>query len=518
MVEAFGRRGVRRIPLPVVVAALGLAVVAAVYARSLDNYFQSDDFDWLYNYGLRAVESGTVGVVLALPDSAAVDPSNPATWLYRPTTYALVNLLFRLFGAAAPAGYHAILLVAHLVVAGLAGAIAVRLTRRPWVGSTLVVVFGLHFAHVETVAWFGSIAEMLAAALGLAAVLAFLQFRESSHARWAWIATLAYGLALGANPTAGPIIGVFALVDVWRFARGAGRRRSDYWPYIPLVTLAGAYLAVHAAALGVASGGGGYGYSLGAHVLLNAIWYPVVLVAPFTEPELFDIHHSLRGVLDGSGSLDGLVALARFGPVLVAHLVVIGAVILVAVRGPGWARVSVGAALLLEAPFVLLGGTMFHFAYLPAAFLLTLGVAALAGLGGLVADRARASPRLVVAPFVAVACLLAWQTHGRLDDWEFASGLSHRLVRSAHAVLADPAPNAWIVATGLPNTVNGAYVFREGFPAALQVTYGRTDLRVQVFSRPTFQRLLASAPAAAAGQYFLAYDTASMALRPEIRR
>ncbi len=267
----------------------------------------------------------------------------------------------------------------------------------------------------------------------------------------------------------------------------------------------------------MASGGGGYGYSLGAHVLLNAIWYPVVLVAPFTEPELFDVHHALRSALDGSGSFDSLVSTARFGPALAAHLAVIGAVILVAIRGPGWARLSVGAALLLEAPFALLGGTMFHFAYLPAAFLLTLGVAALAGLGRLAAERARISPRAVAGPFVAVACLLAWQTHGRLDDWEFASGLSHRLVRSAHAVIGSPAPNAWIVATGLPNTVNGAYVFREGFPAALQVTYGRTDLRVQVFSRPTFQRLMMSAPADATGQHFLAYDTESMALRPESR-
>ena len=246
-------------------------------------------------------------------------------------------------------------------------------------------------------------------------------------------------------------------------------------------------------------------------------WYPVVLVAPFTEPELFDSHHALRSALDGSGSFDGLVALAQFGPVLAAHLAVVGAVILVAIRGPGWARVSVGAALLLEAPFVLLGGTMFHFAYLPAAFLLTLGVVALARLGGLVAERARTSSLVAAGPFVAVACLLAWQTHARLDDWEFASGLSHRLVQSAHAVVGKPAPNAWIVATGLPNTVNGAYVFREGFPAALKVTYGRTDLRVQVFSQPTFQRLLLSAPANAEGQHFLAYDTMSMALRPESR-
>ena len=152
-------------------------------------------------------------------------------------------------------------------------------------GAAVVAVFGLHFAHVETVAWFGSIAEVVAGVLGLAAVLAFLHYRESSRPRWAWTAVVIYGLALGANPTAAPIVGVFVLVDLWRFARGTERRCRAFWIYLPLLALASAYLAIEVAALRVAAESGDYGYSVGLHVLLNALWYPVVLVAPFTEPE-----------------------------------------------------------------------------------------------------------------------------------------------------------------------------------------------------------------------------------------
>ena len=71
-----------------------------------------------------------------------------------------------------------------------------------------------------------------------------------------------------------------------------------------------------------------------------------------------------------------------------------------------------------------------------------------------------------------------------------AAGLSHRLVQSAHAELGDLPAESTIIAGELPNTINGAYVFREGFPAALRVTYGRSDLTVQTFSRPVVMRLM----------------------------
>ena len=184
----FSFRPAVRVSPPVMVAGLALVVIAAIYARSLDNYFQSDDFDWLYAYGMDAAETGTLQAVFAPPDPAAVDPADPFTWNYRPTTALLVNVLFRLFGVGAPAGYHAILIAGHLAASALAGALAGRLTRRAWAGTAVVAVFGLHFANVETVAWFGSIAEVVAGVLGLAAVLAFLQFRETGRARWAWTA------------------------------------------------------------------------------------------------------------------------------------------------------------------------------------------------------------------------------------------------------------------------------------------------------------------------------------------
>ena len=497
--------------MPGLVTCLVLVVIAAVYARSLDNYFQSDDFDWLYTYGQRAATVGTAQAVLALPDPAAVDPADPFTWNYRPTTALLVNVLFRMFGVVAPAGYHSVLIAGHLVASALAGVLASRLTRSGWIGVAVTAVFGLHFAHVETVAWFGSIAEIVAGVLALGATIAFLQFRDSCWPTWAWTAVALYGLALGSNPTAAPILGLFVLVDAWRFVRGAGRSWSEYWIYVPLLALAAVYLAIEAAALGVAAGSGGYGYSVGAHVLLNALWYPTVLVAPFTESELFDVHLALKGALEGTRSLADAAATPHFLPVVIANIAVVGAAGLALVRGPGWARVAVGAALALEAPFVLLGGTMFHFAYLPGVFVLTLGVAGLAGTVRAIGGSSPNSVTMTGALLAISVGLLAWQTHGRLDDWEFASGLSHRLVQSAHVELGEMPAGSTVIVGDLPNTVSGAFVFREGFPAALKVTSGRSDFTVQSFSRPVVMRLM-SELGSGDDQYFLAYDSSARSL------
>ena len=154
---------------------------------------------------------------------------------------------------------------------------------------------------------------------------------------------------------------------------------------------------------------------------------------------------------------------------------------------------------------------MFHFAYLPAAFVLTVGVAALLSVSRRATGPLRGSRAVAVGPLVVVVGLLAWQTHGRLDDWEFAAGLSHRLVQSAHAELGDLPAGSTVIAGGLPNTVNGAYVFRQGFPAALRVTYGRSDFEVQTFSPPVVRRLISESDASDR-RYFLIYEPSAQIL------
>ena len=160
---------------------------------------------------------------------------------------------------------------------------------------------------------------------------------------------------------------------------------------------------------------------------------------------------------------------------------------------------------------------MFHFAYLPAAFVLPLGVAALIDVSRALAIPMPWSRAVAAAMLVVAAGLLTWQAHVRLDDWEFAAGLSHRLVQSAHTELGDLPAGSTIIAGDLPNTINGAFVFREGFPAALRVTYGRSDFEVQTFSRSVVLRLLSESKPGD-GRYFLTYDPSAMTLRSVIHR
>ena len=48
-----------------------------LYWRSFDNFLTSAGFDFLYEYGMRSRELGTLQAVLALPDVSRVNPDVP---------------------------------------------------------------------------------------------------------------------------------------------------------------------------------------------------------------------------------------------------------------------------------------------------------------------------------------------------------------------------------------------------------------------------------------------------------
>ncbi len=60
-----------------VLADLGLMATVLLYWRSFDNFLTSAGFDFLYEYGMRSRELGTLQAVLALPDVSRVNPDVP---------------------------------------------------------------------------------------------------------------------------------------------------------------------------------------------------------------------------------------------------------------------------------------------------------------------------------------------------------------------------------------------------------------------------------------------------------
>ncbi len=194
-------------------------LTATAFAPSLDNGFLSLD-DPAYVTANPRVLRGLTGEGLRW----ALGARHAANW--HPLTWLSHMADADLFGAD-PRGHHLASLVLHagatlglfLFLAGATGAAG-----RSFFAAAL---FGLHPLRVESVAWVAERKDVLAAALGMLTLLAYLRHaRRPSPARLlAVLALLAAGLA--AKPTLLTLPALLLVLDVWPLGRlrpGAGGR------------------------------------------------------------------------------------------------------------------------------------------------------------------------------------------------------------------------------------------------------------------------------------------------------
>ncbi len=158
--------------------ALGLLTGICYLPAMLWGGFVWDDFIW---YQSRAVLNWSgLGDIWAWPSRIVKEGH------YWPLTYTTFWLEHKLWGLA-PAGYHVVNVLLHLVNSLLVWRLLLRLAvPGAWVAAA---VFAVHPTHVESVAWIIERKDLLSGLFYLAAVLAWLRFLEEPR-RWR------YGLAL----------------------------------------------------------------------------------------------------------------------------------------------------------------------------------------------------------------------------------------------------------------------------------------------------------------------------------
>jgi hypothetical protein len=181
-------------------AALFALLALAVYAPSLRGPFVSDDLHYVAtNPYVHDLSADNVLAVL--------DPRSPATVFvvnYAPVQLLLHGVEWRLFGETTT-GFHVVNVLLHALAAALLAAVFVRagLSRRVAVGAALI--FLLHPANVEAVAWISQLKTPLSFVLSMGALLA--------HRRRPALASLLFGLALLAKPAAAFALPVAGLLD-----------------------------------------------------------------------------------------------------------------------------------------------------------------------------------------------------------------------------------------------------------------------------------------------------------------
>ena len=220
---------------PQLMLAAILLFTFAVYAPTLDDWFQADDF-WF----LRASQTTPAGeYAVEAFDFRDTEPV-PAFRFYRPLYLISFRFAYALFGLNA-LGYHALNVALHLGSVTLVWFIAKRLTRLPTAASLAALIFALHPAYANTVAWVARGNTIMVTFVYLLSFLLFMKYMEGGRRSLVYYlgALLGFMVAVLYHPTA---ISLAAALPAYVFLvsrKPADALQARSWlPLMPFVLIA----------------------------------------------------------------------------------------------------------------------------------------------------------------------------------------------------------------------------------------------------------------------------------------
>jgi tetratricopeptide (TPR) repeat protein len=264
-----------------------IAATVIVYANSLGGDFLYDDLKQIVaNPQLRSwgnILHAFVSDVWDFQRGTSTDVSLP---YYRPLFTIYLTLGFKLFGLWTP-GWHLLNLAVHAGATLAVYFLLRRLSGNGQMAALAAAIFGLHPAHVESVAWISGIPDPLAALFFVPSLLCYLRFREEERRRWLAASVFAFALSALCKETA---LALPLIIAVYELARKqpslSARIKAAAGGLIPFALVAVGYLAVRVLVLGKL----GWDHPMMARVPDAAIWLTVPsvvasylqhLIAPF---------------------------------------------------------------------------------------------------------------------------------------------------------------------------------------------------------------------------------------------
>ncbi|MEN6520777.1 MAG: tetratricopeptide repeat protein [Armatimonadota bacterium] len=147
----------------------------------------------------------------------------------RPTAYRVTNLLF------------------HIIVTLLVFVLGMRLMKNTKAALLAGLIFAVHPAHTESVAWIAGRTDLLAAVFALSAMIAYDKYLTDGNRRW--YAAAAVFLLMGLLSKEVVIVVPLMMFVLDSFLRKHSRRRAIV-RIIPLLAVTAVYLAVRQVVLG----------------------------------------------------------------------------------------------------------------------------------------------------------------------------------------------------------------------------------------------------------------------------
>jgi len=184
---------------PGVLELLACGITALVYIATLSFGFVYDDVPQILKN--PAVHSWSFVPQYFTSHVWAAIYQNSTGNYYRPLFLLWLRLNYAIFGSDAT-GWHLTSVTCHLLATWLVFRVAQRLSGDRLTAFLAAVIFGVHPAHIENVAWISGVTDPLMACFLLGSLLAFLRFRESGQLSTLGLSLGLFALALLSKETA----------------------------------------------------------------------------------------------------------------------------------------------------------------------------------------------------------------------------------------------------------------------------------------------------------------------------
>src|SRR5215213_2293299 len=186
-----------------------------VCVNTLRNDFAFDDLALI-------LQNGSIKELRNIPHFF-VDSSSPVSlesiWksdvYFRPVFLSLLSINHAIFGVT-PWGWHLVSLLLHIATTLLVFLVCREVSGRNWLALITAVLFAVHPAHAEAVAWASGSSVLLMSLFSLAAFYLYLRHRRAGQKR---LLALALGCALLAVLSNETALALPLLIGYWEFAR-----------------------------------------------------------------------------------------------------------------------------------------------------------------------------------------------------------------------------------------------------------------------------------------------------------
>jgi len=445
----------RGYPAACLVAYLLLGV--ALYSRTLGAFFLSDDFPVIQGICERGALAHWIGHEAAFlrPLVTVSHFLELSTFGLRPLGFHLTNTILHSLGA--------------FVVFLLTSAIDRVKPGPPVVGRAGAFLAGLLFlalgTHPESVSWISGRADLLAALLALVSILLYVRHLERDERRAGLTIGLSltfYAAALLTKESAVAVLPVVIVLGLFLPNRRGSRLRS----IAPYVLVSIGYAGLRYLLLGKLVGG----YGAGVHSRLSAEVLGKLL-----------LYFPSRTLIPALGTANVGATPAPLNVLAFAALVV--AIVALSLRGRRYRLtrtelILVVASMLTLIPTIGLSVSAWdsqgtRFLYFPSALFTITLVAALVRVLG------RRGAAAVTAALILSSAAWAWRVN---ENWRSAGHLTRRIVEDVRRA----PPCSRMIVINLPDSIRGAYVFRNGIgsAAALFCDGKRSEDVVTICSHP----------------------------------